>query len=380
MGSSGWIAGQSGRSRGDSDVRFLARRVRSRIISANTVAVPRPVAAWRRSLVADDSRAVKRSFFGQRDCRMSVAFIFPGQGSQFPGMLHQLLDHPAVVHTVDEISEVLHSDVRKLDSEQGLKSDVSVQLTLLAAGIATARALMEQDVRPAAASGLSVGAFAAAVTAGVLSLQDAVDLVKLRSEQMMKLYPTGYGLSAIVGLNESRVTKIVRAVTSMQDPVFVGNINAPRQIVIAGSNVAMDQVLDEARREGASKAVRLHVSVPSHCPLLQPVAELLERRMSSMHLKAPKLIYVGNVTARPMRTKELIARDLANNIAHGVRWHDATTVLKELGCNLFLEMPPGHILSDLAKKNLKGIDAVPVEAAVLTRVLRLTRQEERERD
>jgi malonate decarboxylase epsilon subunit len=311
---------------------------------------------------------------------MSVAFIFPGQGSQSPGMLHHLLDHPAVVRTVDEISEVLHSDVRNLDSEQGLKSDVSVQLTLLAAGIATARALMEQDVRPAAASGLSVGAFAAAVTAGVLSLQDAVELVKLRAEQMMKLYPTGYGLSAIVGLNESRVTKIVRAVTSVQDPVFVGNINAPRQIVIAGSNVAMDQVLDEARREGASKAVRLHVSVPSHCPLLQPVADLLERRMSSMHLKAPKLIYVGNVTARPMRTKELIARDLANNIAHGVRWHDATTVLKELGCNLFLEMPPGHILSDLAKENLKGIDAVPVEAGVLTRVLRLTQQEERERD
>jgi len=144
---------------------------------------------------------------------MSVAFIFPGQGSQSPGMLHHLLDHPAVVRTVDEISEVLHSDVRNLDSEQGLKSDVSVQLTLLAAGIATARALMEQDVRPAAASGLSVGAFAAAVTAGVLSLQDAVELVKLRAEQMMRLYPTGYGLSAIVGLNESRVTKIVRAVT-----------------------------------------------------------------------------------------------------------------------------------------------------------------------
>jgi malonate decarboxylase epsilon subunit len=295
-------------------------------------------------------------------------------------MLHNLLDHPAVVRTLDEISEALHSDVCNLDSEQGLKSDVSVQLSLLAAGVATARALMEQDVQPAAASGLSVGAFAAAVTAGVLSLQDAVELVKLRAAQMMKLYPDGYGLSAIVGLNESQVAKIVQAVTSVQNPVFVGNINAPRQIVIAGSNVAMDQVLDEARRQGASKAVRLHVSVPSHCPLLQPVAELLERRMSSMHLKAPKLIYVGNVTARPMRTKELIARDLANNIAHGVRWHDATTVLKELGCNLLLEMPPGHILSDLAKENLKGIDAVPVEAGVLTRVLRLTQQEERERD
>src|SRR6202453_1562197 len=306
---------------------------------------------------------------------MSVAFIFPGQGSQSPGMLHHLLDHPAVVRTLDEISAVLHSDARNLDSEQALKSDVSVQLALLAAGVATARALMEQDVRPAAAAGLSVGAFAAAVTAGVLSLQDAVELVKLRAEQMMKLYPTGYGLSAIVGLNESRVTKIVRAVTSVQDPVFVGNINAPRQIVIAGSNVAMDQGLDEARRQGASKAVRLHVSVPSHCPLLQPVADLLERRISSMYLRKPQLVYVGNLTARAMHTKELVAHDLVNNIAHGVRWHDATTVLKELGCSLFLEMPPGHILSDLAKENLPGVHAVPVEARVLTRVLRLAQQD-----
>jgi malonate decarboxylase epsilon subunit len=307
---------------------------------------------------------------------MSVAFIFPGQGSQSPGMLHHLLDHPAVVRTLDEISEVLHSDVRNRDSEQGLKSDVAVQLALLAAGVATARALMDQDVKPVAVSGLSVGAFAAAVTAGVLSLQDAVELVRLRAEQMLKLYPKDYGLSAIVGLNESQVTKIVQAVTSIHNPVLVGNINAPRQIVIAGSNVAMDQVLDEARRQGASKAVRLDVSVPSHCPLLQPVADLLERRISSMHLKTPQLTYVGNVTARAMRTKELVARDLVNNIAHGVRWHDATTVLQELGCNLFLEMPPGHTLSDLAEANLPGITSVLVETSVLPRVLRLVHQEE----
>jgi malonate decarboxylase epsilon subunit len=305
---------------------------------------------------------------------MSVAFIFPGQGSQSPGMLHNLLDHSAVVHTLDEISEVLRSDVRDLDTAQRLESDLSVQLALFTAGVATARALLQQDVHPVAVSGLSVGAFAAAVTAGVLSLQDAVELVKLRAEQMMKLYPTGYGLSAIVGLNESQVTKIVQAVTSVQDPVFVGNINAPRQIVIAGSNVAMDQVLVEARRLGASKAVRLHVSVPSHCPLLQPVADLLERRMSAMHLKTPQLTYVGNVTARALRTKELVARDLINNIAHGVRWHDATTVLKELGCNLFLEMPPGHILSDLAKENLLAVSTLAVEGDVLSRVLRVAHQ------
>jgi malonate decarboxylase epsilon subunit len=188
---------------------------------------------------------------------------------------------------------------------------------------------------------------------------------------MMKLYPSGYGLSAIVGLNESQVTKIVQAVTTVQDPVFVGNINAPRQIVIAGSNLAMNQVLEEARLQGASKAVRLHVSVPSHCPLLQPVADLLGKRLSSVNLTTPRMTYVGNVNARAMRTKEAVARDLVNNIAHGVRWHDATTVLKELGCNLFLEMPPGHTLSDLAEQNLPSINSVPVEASVLPRVLRL---------
>src|SRR6204780_1584627 len=306
---------------------------------------------------------------------MSVAFVFPGQGSQSPGMLHNPLDHPAVVRTLDEISEALHSDVCNLDSEQGLKSDVSVQLSLLAAGVATARALMEQDVQPAAASGLSVGAFAAAVTAGVLSLQDAVELVKIGAAQMMTLYPDGYGLSAIVGLNESQVTKIVQAVTSGQNPVFVGNINAPRQIVIAGSNEGMDRALEEARRQGASKAVRLHVPVPSHCPLLQPVADLLGKRMSSVNLTTPRMTYIGNVNARAMRTKEMVGRDLVTNIAHRVRWHDATTVLKELGCNLFLEMPPGYTLSDLARQNL-GIHSIPVEAGVLPRILHVAQQEE----
>jgi malonate decarboxylase epsilon subunit len=307
---------------------------------------------------------------------MSVAFVLPGQGSQSPGMLHRLLNHPAVGATLDEISEVLHADVRNLDCQQCLNSDVSVQLALFSAGVATARALMEQDVQPTAVAGLSVGAFAAAVVAGVLGLANGVELVKLRATKMVSLYPTGYGLSAIIGLNEFQVTKIVEAITSDEAPIFVGNINAPRQIVIVGSNLGMDRVLDEARRQGASKAERLHVSVLSHCPLLRPVADTLARRISSMNLRAPQVPYVGNVNARAMRTKELIAGDLANNIAHGVRWHDATTVLEELGCHLFLEMPPGHTLSDLAQQNLSGVRSIPVEARVLPRVLRLAQREE----
>jgi malonate decarboxylase epsilon subunit len=307
---------------------------------------------------------------------MSVAFVFPGQGTQAPGMIHHLLDHPVVIRTLDEISEALHFDVRSLDKEQCLESTNAVQLALFTTGVATARALIAEGVQPAAVAGLSVGAFAAAVTAGVLQLRDGVELVRLRAMGMANLYPTGYGLSAIVGLTESQVEAIVHAITSKQDPVFVGNINAPRQIVVAGSNVAMDRVLDAALRQGASKAIRLHVSVPSHCPLLQPVADLLEKRICTMNLSTPQMPYVGNISARAMRTKELVAHDLVNSIAHGVRWHDATTVLQELGCNLCFEMPPGHTLSDLARENLSGVNSVPVEASVLPRVLRLAQQAE----
>jgi malonate decarboxylase epsilon subunit len=307
---------------------------------------------------------------------MSLAFVFPGQGSQSPRMLHQLLSHPTIGNTLDEISDVLHADVRNLDCEQCLDSDVSVQLALFSAGVATARALITQDVRPAAVAGLSVGAFAAAVVAGVVTLADGVELVKLRATKMVGLYPAGYGLSAIIGLNELQVTTIVDAITSVEAPVFVGNINAPRQIVIAGSNSAMDRVLEEARRQGANKAVRLHVSVLSHCPLLQPVADLLRQHISTMTLRSPVVTYVGNVTGHALRTEEAVADDLANNIANGVRWHDSTTVLKELGCHLFLEMPPGHVLSDLALENLPGVNSVPIAPNVLPRALRLARQEQ----
>jgi malonate decarboxylase epsilon subunit len=306
---------------------------------------------------------------------MSIAFLFPGQGSQFPGMLHQLLDHPEVERTLDEVSSVLRSDVRGLDAKEALASTVSVQLALLASGVATARALIEKGAQPSVVCGLSVGAFAAAVVADVLSLADAVELVKLRAEKMGELYPTGYGLSAIIGLSESQIVSIVEAATTDQEPVFLANINAPLQTVIAGSDAGMERALEQARRHGARKAERLDVSVPSHCPLLQPIADMLQRRFATLRLRKPKLTYVGNVNARAMRAPEPIASDLANNIAHGVRWYDATTVARELGCNLFLEMPPGHVLTDLAKENLPGVNALPVERDILPRVLRLAQQE-----
>jgi malonate decarboxylase epsilon subunit len=305
---------------------------------------------------------------------MGIAFLFPGQGSQTTGMLHALPDHPAVATTLDEISEILGGDVRELDSAEALRSTVSVQVALLASGVAVARALIAEGIKAEAVAGLSVGAFAAAVQAGVITLSDAVHLVRQRARTMEDLYPTGYGLAAIVGLTEAQVSQLVEAANTQQAPVYVGNINSPRQIVIAGSNQGMANVLEAARTRGARKAERLDVSVPSHCPLLEPVAIALRATLRNMHLQPPGLLYVGNVTGRALRTADAVAEDLAGNIAHGVRWNDMARVLEELGCGLFLEMPPGHVLSELAKEIVPEVRTLPMAESSLRHALRVAQK------
>jgi len=304
---------------------------------------------------------------------MKTGLLFPGQGSQKPQMLHELVCHPAVEETLSEISEVLGLDVQTLDTPEALRSAVWVQLAILTASVATARVLQQEGLEPLAVAGLSVGAFSAAVAADSITLPDAVRLVRSRAEQMEQMYPTGYGLSAIVGLSETQVARLVDSENAKEHPVFVGNINAPRQIVIAGSNKGMERVLQRARSQGARKAERLDVPVPSHCPLLQPVADSLRSQLQSISVKDPKPIYLANVNARAVRTAQGVAKDLADNIAHGVRWHDATTVAHELGCEQFLEVPPGHTLTDLAQENLPEIQAHAITAETFNRLLNLAK-------
>jgi malonate decarboxylase epsilon subunit len=305
---------------------------------------------------------------------MNTGLLFPGHGSQQPQMLHDLVRHPAVDETLSEVSAVLDLDVLTLDTPEALQSVISVHLSILTAGVATARALQQSGLQPLAVAGLSVGAFSAAVAADSLSLADAVRLVRSRAEQMEQMYPTGFGLSAIVGLSEAQVAKLVDAVHTTEHPVFVGNINAPRQIVIAGSNAGIEAVLQKARILGARNAERLYVPFPADCPLLQPVADSLRNQLQSISVKDPKPIYLANVNARAVRTAQGVAKDLANNIAHGVRWHDATTVARELGCELFLQLPPGNALSDLARENLPGIQTYAITSATFDRLFNLARR------
>jgi malonate decarboxylase epsilon subunit len=302
---------------------------------------------------------------------MAVAFLFPGQGSQHEGMLHSLPDHSTIAATLDEISSTLGYDVKELDSDQSLKSTASVQMSVFASGVAVARTLLALEIRPKAVAGLSVGAFAAAVISGALSVADGVKLVKQRGELMERLFEKGYGMSAIVGLNQRQVGELVDAVSSPTRPVYIANINASRQIVIAGSDDAMDSVLYAARAGGARKAERLSISVPSHCKLLEPVAEALRSSLGEMTLRNPEAIYIGNVTARPLRNAADIGTDLANNIANSVYWYQGNVLLKELGCTLFLEMNPGRVLTDLAAENVADVRAEALEFSSLGHAVNL---------
>ena len=289
---------------------------------------------------------------------MSVAFIFPGQGSQEQGMLHSLPNHHAVARTLDEAASILEQDVLAFDSAAGLGSTVQVQLALLIAGVSVSRALDSEGARPDIVAGLSVGAYGAAVAAGVLPFDAALRAVRLRGELMERAYPHGYGMTAILGLGETQVADLVQSVYSPKSPLFISGVNAPRQIVVAGADAALAIVAERAHLAGATRARRLSVSVPSHCNLLENQAENLRRAMAGIKLSPPKLVYIDNRGGRELYSAESICEDLATNMAHPVRWHDATGVMYERGVRLFVELPPGRVLTALAAAAFPDVRAV----------------------
>jgi malonate decarboxylase epsilon subunit len=177
---------------------------------------------------------------------------------------------------------------------------------------------------------------------------------------MQAAFPSGYGLAFIEGLDEIRVGNLVEQIRTTGSPVYVSNINAPRQIVIAGSDAALADVIEQALQHGARRAERLAVTVPSHCPLLQPVADRLEKAMSTLPLRPPAVPYMSNRGGRALYDADAIREDLATSVAHPVRWFDALEVLHELGTNLFIEMAPGHVSTNLVAESIPGVRAISI--------------------
>jgi malonate decarboxylase epsilon subunit len=303
-----------------------------------------------------------------------AAFLFPGQGSQSPDFLHALPEHETVRATFDEVIRTLGCDPLTMDSASALRSTVAVQLGTLIAGVAYARLLAAREAHPDAVAGLSVGAFTAAVACGALDFADAVRLVQLRSETMEQSYGQGgYGMAAILGLRESAVGKLIDQVASPATPLYLASVNAPAEIIVAGSEAALVAAGEAAARAGA-RARRLNVSVPSHCPLLDGVSGRLREAMRGIRINQPRMPYVSNVRARALNSGAQIAEDLILNVSHTVRWHESITLLYELGTRVFIETPPGHALSNLVKNEFpeaRAVAAAEVEIESVVHVARL---------
>ena len=292
---------------------------------------------------------------------MKLAFLFPGQGSQKPNMLHHLHDHPVISEVMHQAGDILGESVYKLDSMAALESTTSVQVSLFVSSVAVIKAFASEGVLPDIAAGHSVGAFSAAVACKAIDFTDAVRMVKRRGQLMEQAFPSGYGMGVITGIDVRTMKGIVETYFIEKDPVYVANINAPDQVTISGSIAGIDRVINHARDRGARKADVLNISVPSHCPLLRPISVSLYEELSKIHFRSPIIPYACNRTARLLKSPVKIREDLAFNVSHPVKWHDISSVLCEHGTRLFIEMPPGNVLASLAKKALPGARAVSVE-------------------
>lgn len=279
---------------------------------------------------------------------MSVLFTFPGQGSQRAGMLHALPDHIDIARTLEEASDTLGHDVRSIDDAASLRSTVAVQLCLLIAGVGQARVMQAHGHVPDMVSGLSIGAYPAAVIAGALAFPDALRLVALRGQLMERAYPRGYGMTAIIGLTQRALERLIAQVNSGAEPVFLANINAETQMVVAGSDAAMDRLAALATDHGAQRCERLDVAVPSHCALLDAPAAALADAFAPVDVRAPRIVYLSSSAARPLFDGARIVADLAANMARQVRWHDTMRLAWERGARLAIEMPPANVLTRLA--------------------------------
>lgn len=291
---------------------------------------------------------------------MKLAFLFPGQGSQKPNMLEKLPEHPAVLEILKEASEVMNENIYNFHSESALSSTIAVQISLLTAGVATYKAFESDGIIPDFVAGHSVGAFSAAVAAKVMDFPEALKLVKLRGELMEQAYPVGYGMGVVVGMKLPRLKEIIGTFSTHDSPVYVANHNAPDQFTISGKLLGIKKVVDFVKDNGARRAEVLQVSVPSHCKLMEKVAGEFSSELAKIKFRNPTIPITGNRTARLLVQSSDIQKDLAESISSSVRWFDATTVLYEKGARLFIEMHPGNVLTNLARKEFKDARAFSV--------------------
>ncbi|EIL88950.1 ACP S-malonyltransferase [Rhodanobacter fulvus Jip2] len=297
----------------------------------------------------------------------SLAFVFPGQGSQSVGMLADLAEaHPQVRATFDEASQGAATDLWKLSAqgpEDQLNSTENTQPALLAASVAVWRVWQALGgAQPAQFAGHSLGEYSALVCANALSLHDAAALVAERGRLMQAAVPAGVGaMAAILGGDDAQIAAVCEEVAQGQ-VVAPANFNSPGQLVIAGHAEAVDRALAKLAELGVKKTIKLAVSVPSHCALMRDAADRLGERMASIAWQLPSIPVIQNAEARSYNTVEDIRGALQRQLYLPVRWTECVQALAAGGATRIAECGPGKVLAGLIRRIDKTLEARAIGA------------------
>jgi [acyl-carrier-protein] S-malonyltransferase len=296
---------------------------------------------------------------------MSVAFLFPGQGSQAVGMGRAFAETSVAAKSIfAEANDALGFDLGKLmfeGPEAELALTMNTQPAILAASVAAAAAAAERGLRPGLAAGHSLGEYSALVVAGALAFGDAVRLVRKRGRFMQEAVPVGTGaMAAILGLDVPAVEQVC-AEAAQGQVVEIANLNSPGQTVIAGHRAAVERAVALAAARGGRKSVLLPVSAPFHCALMAPAAERLALELEAVKVSDPLIPIVRNVDATVARSAADVRDGLVRQVASPVRWTACVERLRAEGARAFVEVGPGRVLSGLLKRIVDGARGVSVE-------------------
>ena len=296
----------------------------------------------------------------------TIAFVFPGQGSQSVGMLDAWGDHPVVKATLAEANDALGEDLAQLIAQgpkEALDLTTTTQPAMLAAGVAVWRAwVAETGITPACVAGHSLGEYTALVAAGSLSLADALPLVRFRAQSMQEAVPVGAGgMAAILGLDAARIREVCAQVAAqVGQAVEAVNFNDPMQTVIAGTKAAVEAACEQLKQAGAKRALVLPVSAPFHSSLMKPAAEKLKGRLAEVAVQMPAMPLINNVDVAEAASPDAIRDALYRQACSPVRWVETIQAFKARGVTHVVECGPGKALSGMVKR----IDAELVSANV----------------
>ena len=293
---------------------------------------------------------------------MSLAIVFPGQGSQSIGMMKGFADTPVVERTFLEANQILGIDLWTMVREgpaDALNQTVNTQPVMLVAGVACWRAWREKNgPLPAWLAGHSLGEYSALVAADALRFEDALPLVRLRAQAMQEAVPEGTGgIAAIVGLDAAKVVEVCRdaAEGEVLEPA---NLNSPVQVVIAGHRAAVERGMALAKQRGAKIATMLPMSAPSHCSLMKPAAARLRERLEAIEMKKPTIPVIQNRNVEASADPARIREALVEQLDHPVRWVETVQFLGHKGVKRIVECGPGKVLVGLSKRIVPDIEYI----------------------